>query len=87
VLSLVIWAVLIFVIVRMGLLASVVTFLCSNLLVRLPYAADFSMWYAWQAITVVLMVVGLVLYGFYISLAGRSVFRFELMEDHQPPSR
>jgi serine/threonine-protein kinase len=76
-----IWAIIIFVIVRLGLLAAVITFVYANTLLTFPFTTDLSAWYAgrmWLGLAALAVVTG---YGFYLSLAGRSVFAHALLQD------
>ena len=81
VISAAVWGLIMFVIVRRGLLPAVFTFVYANLLLTLPLTSDFSAWYAGRGWFGILVVVGLAGYGFYISsLAGRPVFADALLE-------
>jgi hypothetical protein len=76
-----VWIILIFVIVRLGVLAGVISFVYANSLLALPLTADFSAWYAdraWLGRAVLALLTG---YGFYVSLAGRPVFADALLQD------
>jgi hypothetical protein len=43
-----------------------------------PLTLDFSTWYAGSTIIALLVAAGLMIYGFSLSLAGRTIFRDEL---------
>jgi serine/threonine-protein kinase len=61
------------VMLRFGLLATVVLLLVRRLLV-FPITADMSLWYAGSGIFAIVVIVALAGYGFYVSLAGRPLF-------------
>ena len=76
-----VWAVLIFVIVRFGILATLIAFVYANTLLVLPLTVDFSAWYAdraWFGLAVLAIVTGT---GVYLALAGRPVFAGALLQD------
>jgi len=76
-----IWAVLIGVTIKRGLLAAVTAFFVSNTLIVLPVTADLSAWYApWGGIAL-LVVAAVVTYGFVTSLSGRPLIRDFLEAD------
>ena len=80
-LSACIWTLLIWIIVRRGLLAAVFTFVYANLLLTLPLTSDLSSWYAGRAWLGIGLLTAVALYGYYISsLAGRTVFVDNLLE-------
>jgi hypothetical protein len=62
------------VIVRFGLLAAIVAYTCSNILVDFPIGTDLGHWYFYRGLIPVLLVLGLALYGFRTSLGSRPVF-------------
>jgi serine/threonine-protein kinase len=76
-----VWAILIFVIVRMGLLAGVISFIYANLLLSLPLTTDPSVWYFDRAAFGLLVLIGLTSYGVYLSIAGRPVFADSLLQE------
>jgi len=80
-LSALIWAIIIGVTIRFGLLASVLTFFFQQLLVQYPLTMDTSLWYAPHVSLPFLLVPAFVVYGFYISLAGRSLFQGDMLGD------
>jgi serine/threonine-protein kinase len=69
-----------FTLIRFGLLAAVVAQFLSSLLLDFPLTFDFSAWYAVNSLFGLAIVAALAIYGFYVSLAGRSIFREELLE-------
>ncbi len=64
-----------FTLVRFGLLAAVVALFSLRIHEELVYPPGFGAWYMAGAVVSILAVVGLAVYGFYTSLAGRAVFR------------
>jgi serine/threonine-protein kinase len=76
-----VWAILIFVIVRFGILATLIAFVYANTLLVLPLTLDFAAWYAdrmWFGLAVLAIVTGA---GVYLALAGRPVFSAALLQD------
>ena len=68
------------VLMRFGLLALVAAFMFSFLLGAFPITVDFSTWYAAGSLLAMLAVVAVAGYGFHTALAGRPLFRDELLE-------
>ncbi len=73
-------AFLCFVLVRFGLVALVALFLTTGLLGSSPHTFDSSRPYFGIGLLMVLIVVGLGLYGFRTSLAGRPLTRDAILE-------
>jgi hypothetical protein len=73
--------VMLFVLRRGGLLGLTVTLFCMFNLVEAPLTLDLSAWYASRSLPVVAVLVGLALYGFHTSLAGKPFFGRSLLED------
>jgi hypothetical protein len=76
-----VWALLIFVIVRFGVLAALISFVYGNMLLSLPLTTDASAWYAnrgWFGLTLLAAVTG---FGVYASLAGRPLLATTLLQD------
>lgn len=76
-----VWGILIFVIVRFGILAALISFVYANTLLILPLTTDFSAWYAnraWFGLAVLAVVTGT---GVYFALAGRPVFAGAMLQD------
>lgn len=65
--------VMLYSLLRFGLLCSAVSWLVSHLLFA-PLTTDFSRWYAWRGLFVVALVMGCALYGFKLALARQSAF-------------
>ena len=76
-----VWGILIFVIVRFGILAALISFVYANTLLVLPVTTDLGVWYAnraWFGLAVLAVVTGA---GVYFALAGRPVFAKALLQD------
>ena len=77
-----IYAVLIvFLLMRFGLLAMVVAQFFGYLFFFFPVTTNFSAWYAGATIFALGIGVALVAYGFYTSLAGQKLFQGNLIDD------
>lgn len=74
-------AIILFVLLRFGLLALVACFLFLLLFQNYPITSDFSAWYVEATLFVLAVTIGLAVYGFYISLAGQPLFKGRLLED------
>jgi serine/threonine-protein kinase len=73
---------LLFVIVRYGLVAVAVGFYIGDLLEVVPLQLDLGAWYAPQVLLPMAAVLALLLYGFHVALAGQPVFAFgKLLEE------
>jgi serine/threonine-protein kinase len=68
-------AVLIACMLRLGLLSVIGAAFLTNALLAAPLTTDFSRWYAGPALVSVFAVMAVALWAFYISLAGRKLFR------------
>jgi hypothetical protein len=66
-----------FALLRFGLLAAIVTSIAGQVL-DLGALLDFSAWYAGMAVLPFVLIALLLVYGFRVSLAGRTVFKQEL---------
>ena len=73
-------AVMLWVTIRFGLLASTGMFFCIILLMDLPSTADWSAWYAGTAFFGNLLIGVLALCSFLLALAGRPLLRDDLLE-------
>jgi hypothetical protein len=74
------FGIFLFVLVRFGLLAG---FLCMAFLYigsSVPLTADASSWYAGRSLFALLVMAGIAVYAFYISLAGRQLFKGDALE-------
>jgi len=72
-----VWLVLL---IRFGLLAATVAFFFSNVLGRFPLTLDLSTWYVGATLTAMLTAVAVAAYGCHTALAGRPLFKDELLE-------
>jgi hypothetical protein len=66
--------------VRFGLIVLGVCCFTTNVLLNVPYTLDFSNWYAAHSLLIVLFFVALGAWGFYLSLAGKPLWKDELFE-------
>jgi hypothetical protein len=67
--------------VRYGLLAAVAMWLSYEIFSELPLTLDFSRWYAAMSVPGLLLLLGLLLYAFRISLGGKPVFAGTALDD------
>jgi hypothetical protein len=67
-------------VVRFGLIVLAIACFMANLLLNIPYSLDFSNWYAAHCMFIVLLFVALGVWGFYLSLAGKPLWKDELLE-------
>lgn len=74
-------AVLVFVVLRFGLLSLAVLQFVSPVLQAAPITVDFSQWYAGRSLFVLLVLVGIALYGFRVALGKRPIFGAVALED------
>ena len=65
---------ILFVLVRHGLLALAALAFTANVILVFPMTLDFSRWYAGSSLASLLVILGLAAYGSYTSLAGRPIF-------------
>ena len=66
---------------RFGLLALIVALFFLHLNIFYPLTSDFSAWYAADFVLALIICLGLVIFGFYTSLAGQPLFRGALPDD------
>jgi serine/threonine-protein kinase len=78
IMGLIVVAIILVTMIRFGLLAFVVMALVVPLFAAFPTTLDFSTWYAGVGLIGPLAALALAGYGFWISLAGRPLFRDEL---------
>jgi len=72
---------IVIVLTRHGLLATISAFFFSHLSIFYPMTTELTAWYAIDFVVALAICVVLVLYGFYTSLAGQSLFGGRLLED------
>ncbi len=68
------WALVYVVLLRFGILALAISWLFVYGLELAPVTPDFSQWYAWRAVLILLPFVALVLYGFRTALGRQPIF-------------
>jgi serine/threonine-protein kinase len=66
--------VILFVLIRYGILAAMALFYTANVILEFPMSLDLSHWYAGNCLAALLVILGLAAYGFYNSLGGRPIF-------------
>ena len=66
---------------RFGLLAMISRAVFFHLSLHNPITSDFSSWYFGNTIFAAVVLFGLAIYGFYISIAGQKVFQRTLLEE------
>jgi serine/threonine protein kinase len=76
----IIWLSILLVLIRFGMLTLVVGLVVQNVLTVFPTTAHLSRWYASSGLTGIVVILGLALYGFYTSLAGKPLFTMEALE-------
>lgn len=80
--SIVISLIVVIMVARLGLLATMVAQLVFFLTAFYPLTTDFSIWYASSSVFALTIVLGLAIYGFYTSLGGQRVFGGKLLNDN-----
>ena len=68
------------VLLRFGVLTLVVFFFVVGLTMDFPLTYDFNVWYFRSSLVPVVAIVSLAAYGFHTALAGRSLFKDDLLE-------
>jgi hypothetical protein len=71
---------IVYAIYRYGLLASVSSFFFAHLAIFYSMTTELTAWYATDFLIALVICVALVVYSFYISLAGQPLFRGRLLE-------
>lgn len=74
-----VWVVLIVMITRFGLLPTILTFYFANILLSFYSPSDLSIWYAPRFIFLQMLMVGLVVYGFFRALKGQTLLNDDLI--------
>jgi hypothetical protein len=67
-------------VVRFGLIVLGVAVFLANVMLNLPFTLEFSNWYALHCLFIVLLFVALGAWGVYLSLAGKPLWKDELLE-------
>ena len=75
------FGIILFVLVRFGLLATVFGFLIHSWIQLPPAPPDTSSWFAGRWVLLICVIVALVVYGFVVSLGGRRIFRDTLLDE------
>jgi len=73
-------AIVVFILLRFGILALLFAYVFSDLILAAPFTFDFSRWYAARGAFVLVLIVAAWLWGFRLALAGRPVFSRALGE-------
>jgi hypothetical protein len=68
-----IFSLIVVILIRFGLFAAVVTLFVIDTLVQTLHTTDFTAWYGTSSLALLLVVGGMALYGFKLSLGGRSL--------------
>ena len=76
-----------FVLFRFGLLPIVLGSTVCDLLLFLPLTFDLTAWYRHVTLLTLFVTVGVAVWGFWTALAGRPLFRDEILEAEATPSR
>lgn len=71
----VVFSIAAFAVTRYGLITLALAIFTANVLLNVPYALDFSNWYAANALAVELSFVAIAAWGCYTSLAGQKLFK------------
>ena len=79
--SIIISVIIVIMVARLGLLATMVAQFFFLLTMLYPMTTDFSVWYASSTVFALTIVLGLTIYGFYTSLGGQRVFGGKLLND------
>ncbi|HEX7772280.1 MAG TPA: hypothetical protein VF435_07645, partial [Pyrinomonadaceae bacterium] len=80
--SIIVSVIIVIMVARLGLLATMVAQFCFLLTAFYPMTTDFSAWYASSTVFALTIVLGLAIYGFYTSLGGQRVFGGKLLNDN-----
>jgi hypothetical protein len=75
-----IYAILVFIMLRFGMFAMIVTMFVINSTVENYMTMDFGAWYGLSSAAVLLLLGGLALWGFRVSLGGRPLFSAAALE-------
>jgi hypothetical protein len=67
--------------IRFGLIALMTAIFIVDLIWQFLFTADFAAWYGLSSLMIVLLILGLALYGFRASLAGRKVLGDDFLQD------
>jgi serine/threonine-protein kinase len=76
----IVMALFFFVLFRFGLLTLMLGYTVSDLLCQLPLTFDLTSWYGYVTVLTLFITVGIAAWGFRVALAGRPLFRDEILE-------
>lgn len=79
--SLIYWGLLVFAMIRFGLLAVVAQGFFWGFLWTVPLTTQGSAWYAGASLTGILLMAAMAFYGFYTSLGSRPIFGAAVLEE------
>ncbi len=69
-----------FVLFRFGLLTVILGYTVSNLFLQLPLTFNLTAWYGYVTLLTLFFTVGIAVWGFWVSLAGRPLFRDKILK-------
>ncbi|MGB7555271.1 MAG: protein kinase, partial [Candidatus Korobacteraceae bacterium] len=75
-----IYAIAAFVVLRFGFIALAIGMFTVDVLLNIPVTTNLSSWYLGGSLFVMLTIIGLAVWGFYISLAGQKIWKESLFE-------
>jgi serine/threonine-protein kinase len=76
----IIYGILVFLMLRFGMFALIVTMFVINTSVELYFTPDYTAWYGISSLAMLLVTSGLALWGFRVSLGGRRLFNTAALE-------
>jgi hypothetical protein len=71
--SAILWLAIVLVLLRFGLLVSIVGLVIQNVLLVFPITSHFSQWYAGAGLAGILVIAAVGAYGFYTGFAGKPI--------------
>ncbi len=75
-----IYAIAAFVILRFGFIALAIGMFTVDVLLNIPVTTNLSSWYLGGSLFVMVTIIGLAVWGFYVSLAGQKIWKENLFE-------
>jgi hypothetical protein len=72
-----VYAIAVLIVIRFGLIPLVLAIFTIDMLANVPFSADFSAWYMTTSILALLSVVAIAVWGFYHSVGGQPLWKFE----------
>ena len=76
-----VWMLLLFVLIRYGILAAVLTFVFANLPSFIPLTLDFSKWHSTYSLLAAAFLLTLTGFGLYISITGKAFSLRRILPD------